>query len=309
MKVYQGLDQFHKLPYAVVTSGTFDGVHVGHRKILERLKEAARQNGGETVVITYWPHPRLILNPKDDSLRLISTIEEKIDLLREAGIDHLVILAFTKQFSQLSSEEFIQQVLIDKIGTRRLVIGYDHRFGKNREGSFDHLQQNAAQYGFEVEEIPRQDIDAVGVSSTKIRNALQEGRIHTANEYLGTYYSLRGKVVHGNKIGREIGYPTANLHIEETYKLIPADGVYACYVRFKHSSRYKAMMSIGLRPTVDNERTIEVNIFDFDEDIYGEELQVELVEMIRGIEKFSSMEALTQKLHEDKERSLQILQS
>jgi riboflavin kinase/FMN adenylyltransferase len=300
MKVYQGLDEFKKLPNAVVTSGTFDGVHIGHQKILQRLREIADNIGGETVLITYWPHPRLAIYPNDENLKLISTIEEKIDLLRKHRVDHLVILAFTKEFSQLTSEEFIRQVLIDKIGTRKLVIGYDHRFGKNREGSFEHLKANAIQYGIEVEEIPRQDIDDVGVSSTHIRQALQAGMITVANESLGSYYSLTGTVTQGNKLGRTMGYPTANIRINDAYKLIPADGVYAVYVYLSDKIRRKGMMNIGVRPTVDNQRSIEVNIFDFDESIYDQLIRVELVKLIRREQKFASLEALKEQLHLDK---------
>jgi riboflavin kinase/FMN adenylyltransferase len=307
MKVYQGLDEFEKLPNAVVTSGTFDGVHIGHQKILQRLREIADSIGGDTVLITYWPHPRLVLYPNDESLKLISTIEEKIDLLRMQGVDHLVILAFTKEFSQLTSEQFIRQVLIDKIGTRKLVIGYDHRFGKNREGGFEHLKANATQYGFEVEEIPRQDIDDIGVSSTRIRQALQAGMITVANENLGFYYSLSGTVTQGNKLGRTMGYPTANIRINDSYKLIPADGVYAVYVYLSDNIRRKGMMNIGVRPTVDNQRNIEVNIFDFNESIYDQPIRVELVELIRREQKFASLDALKEQLHLDKAAAEKLL--
>lgn len=307
MKVYQGLDEFKKLPNAVVTSGTFDGVHIGHQKILQRLREIADSIQGTTVIITYWPHPRLILHPNDQDLKLISTIDERIELLRQHGVDHLIILPFTKEFSQLSSEEFIQQVLIDKIGTCKLVIGYDHRFGKNREGSFEHLKANAHRYGFEVEEIPRQDVDDVGVSSTLIRSALQQGRVATANEYLGYYYTLHGIVTHGNQLGRTIGFPTANITIPESYKLIPADGVYAVYVELSDQRRFKGMMNIGLRPTIDNQKTIEVNIFDFEEDLYGQDVIVMLVDFIRKEQKFETIEALKVQLGLDKLAAQQLL--
>ena len=255
MKVYQGLDHFTKLPFAVVTSGTFDGVHVGHQKILARLREVARLHKGETVVITYWPHPRLIVSTDSAELKLLSTIDEKIELLAKYQVDHLVIIPFTKEFSQLSSEQFITQILVEKIGTKKLVIGYDHRFGKNREGSFEHLKQNASTYGFDVEEIPRQDIDDVGVSSTRIRNALQEGKIHLANEYLGSPYALTGKVVAGDQIGRQLGFPTANIQLDQPYKLIPMEGIYA--VKVAHQGNlYKGMLYIGTRPTIDGNTCI-----------------------------------------------------
>ncbi|QHT70190.1 bifunctional riboflavin kinase/FAD synthetase [Rhodocytophaga rosea] len=309
MKVHQGLDTFVKLPFAVVTSGTFDGVHIGHQKILNRLKETAQQYNGETVVITYWPHPRLIVSTDSADLKLLSTIEEKIDLLAKYGIDHLVIIPFTKEFSQLTSEQFITNILVEKIGTKKLVIGYDHRFGKNREGSFEHLQQNASQYGFEVEEIPRQDIEDVGVSSSRIRTALSTGHVHIANEYLGNMYSLTGKVVHGDKLGRTIGFPTANLQIAESYKLIPMDGIYAARIVCRRNM-YDGMLYIGTRPTLESKiRTIEVNIFNFDENIYGEIITVFFAELIREDEKFSDIAALQEKLYSDRRKAIDILSS
>src|SRR5690606_20226242 len=212
-------------------------------------------------VVTFWPHPRLILYPDDDSLKLLSTFEEKVKHFEELGIDQVVRIPITKDFSQLSSDAFIRKVLVEKIATRYLVIGYDHRFGKNREGSFEYLNENADKYGFQVEEIPRQDIDHVGVSSSKIRHALEEGDIFTANEYLGRPYQLAGKVVQGDQLGRSWGFPTANLMIPDRYKLIPKDGIYACRVQWK-GQRYDGMMYIGVRPTLNGiQRNIEVNIF------------------------------------------------
>ena len=201
MKVHRGDASFEPPRAAVVTSGTFDGVHVGHQKILGRLKELARETGGETVVVTYWPHPRMVLYPDDPAIQLLTTFDEKLALLEALGIDHLVQIPFTKEFSQLSSDAFVRQVLVDKISTRQLVIGYDHHFGRNREGGFDYLKEHAAEYGFTVEEIPRQDVDQVGVSSTKIRNALEAGQVHTAREYLGRPYRLAGAVVRGRPVG------------------------------------------------------------------------------------------------------------
>lgn len=230
MKVYHKIEDFEKLNNAIVTSGTFDGVHLGHQKILKRLTQSAKKYKGESVLLTFWPHPRFILNPDDHSLKLLSTFQEKAELLEQQGVDHLVKILFTKEFSQMSSEDFIQKILIEKIGTKHLIIGYDHRFGRNREGSFDHLKANAKQYGFEIEEIPREDVDHVGISSTKIRHALKNGEVALASRYLGNPYSMEGLVVKGEQIGRSIDFPTANLHIEETYKLIPRDGVYAVKV-------------------------------------------------------------------------------
>src|SRR5687767_11936743 len=259
MKIYHGLDDFNKLDCAVVTSGTFDGVHVGHQKILTRLHEIADRSRGETVVITYWPHPRLVLHPEDESLKLLNTFEEKADLLKHQGIQHLIRIPFTREFSHLTSEQFIQQILVKTIGTRKLVIGYDHHFGKNREGSFEQLKLNAPRYGFEVEEIPRQDIDHVGVSSTKIREALEEGDIETATHFLGKPYSLTGRVVAGDKLGRLMGYPTANIEIDTKYKLIPMDGIYAVTVVHAHAT-YGGMLYVGNRPTINGtKQNIEVN--------------------------------------------------
>lgn len=307
MKIHEGIEGFDRLQKAIVTSGTFDGVHIGHQTILGKLTQLARKTGGETVVITFWPHPRMVLHADSKDLKLLSTFEEKSALLAEAGIDHLVKIAFTKEFSKLSSTEFIQKVLINAIGTTHLVIGYDHRFGKNREGSFDHLVANKQKWGFEVEEISRQDIDNVGVSSSRIRSALGNGQVEIAAEYLGRPYSFTGTVVEGDKIGRSLGYPTANIYIPEFYKLIPADGVYAVYVRW-NGQQYKGMLNIGQRPTVGGrQRTVEVHIFDLEKNLYNTELSVFLIKQIRTELKFDSLNTLKQQLARDKESAMAIL--
>ncbi|WP_017730829.1 bifunctional riboflavin kinase/FAD synthetase [Nafulsella turpanensis] len=307
MKIYEGLESFKRLPKAIVTSGTFDGVHIGHQQILAKLSALAKKEGGETVVITFWPHPRLVLHPDSKDLKLLSTFEEKATLLARFGVDHLIKIAFTPAFSQLSSSEFIQQILIDAIGTTHLVIGYDHRFGKNREGSFDHLVANKEKYGFEVKEISRQDVDNVGVSSTRIRNALAAGQVEIASEYLGRPYSFNGTVVEGDKIGRKIGFPTANVSIAASYKLIPADGVYAVKVEYE-GKQYQGMLNIGQRPTVGgHQRRVEVHIFDLDENLYTKELSVFLIRQIRTELKFDSLDALRAQLHQDKEAAIAIL--
>ncbi|MPR36770.1 bifunctional riboflavin kinase/FAD synthetase [Salmonirosea aquatica] len=307
MNVYHSLESFQKRLYAVVTSGTFDGVHRGHQKILSRLRELSIQLQGESVVLTFWPHPRMIVSNDSQNLQLLSTIEEKVALFSQLGIDHLIITPFTRAFSELSSEEFIQQVLVDRIGTKKFVIGYDHRFGRNREGSFEYLQEKAPSYGFEVEEIPRQDIDALAVSSTRIRNALSRGEVSTANELLGRPYAFSGTVVKGQQLGRTLGYPTANIEVRETYKLIPANGVYAVHVR-KGEQLLSGMLNIGVRPTVDGStRTIEVHLFNFKEDIYGEHLEIQIRHYLRPELKFESIQALVQQLHLDKESALQYL--
>lgn len=294
---------FPLLQNAVVTSGTFDGVHVGHQHILRRLREVAQVSGGPSVVITYWPHPRLVLGPPPThpellALQLLNTLEERIAKLAEFGVDYLLIVPFTKEFASWTSEQYIQQLLIGTVGTRRLVIGYDHRFGKNREGGFDYLSQNAERYGFTVEEIPREDVDAVGVSSTRIRRALLEGDIATANRYLGYHYPLTGLVVHGQKLGRTIGYPTANLETTEPLKLVPAQGIYAVWTITAAGTRHPAMLSIGVRPTIGDNlaQTIEVNLLDFDGDLYDQMLTLEFVAWLRGEEKYDGLHALTAQL-------------
>lgn len=309
MEIHRGLTSFDSGKYAIVTSGTFDGVHVGHQKILNRLKEVSEKHQGETVLITFWPHPRIVLSDGNTDLKLLSTINEKAHLLARHGVDHLVVLPFTKEFSQLSPDEFIRQVYVQGVGTRRLVIGYDHRFGKNREGGFDYLKNHAASYGFSIEEISRHDIDDVVISSTKIRKALLAGEILIANQYLGHAYSLEGQVVHGDKIGRTIGFPTANLHIPESFKLIPADGIYAVEVTLD-GNVLQGMLYIGNRPTLQGnlQQRIEVNLFDFDRDIYGQELKISFIAKIRGDEKLDSLEALKLKLQEDERKSRAIFE-
>lgn len=307
MKIYYSTDDFNPVKNAVVTSGTFDGVHVGHQKILNRLKEIAANNSGETVVITFWPHPRYVLKPGVTPHLLLNTFEEKAELIKEQGIQHLLRIPFTKEFSQTTSQEFIENILVKKIGTRKLVIGYDHKFGKDREGSFEQLSQNAPNYGFDVEETPRQDVDNIGVSSSRIRKALEEGDIPTATHFLGRPYSLQGRVVKGDKLGRVLGYPTANIDIDSNDKLVPAYGIYAVTVEHE-SEKLKGMLYIGNRPTVDGTKlAIEVNIFDFDRDIYGENLKVNLVATIRKDAKFDDLETLKKQMEADKIATLQVL--
>ena len=299
MNVYKHLSEFKPINNAVVTTGTFDGVHIGHQKIIHRVKEIAHQIAGQSVIITFHPHPRLVLFPEDNHLKILNTLPEKIKLIEASGIDHLIIIPFTKEFSRLSSVDFIQQILVDQIGTKKLVIGYDHHFGKNREGSFEHLKHYGPSYGFEVEEIPKQDINDVGVSSTKIRTALAQHQIAIANQYLGYPYAIEGIVVKGDQIGRSIGFPTANIQIQESHKLIPADGIYAVHMLWQ-SQTYKGMLYIGDRPTVQgSKKVIEVNIFDFDKEIYDEQIQVKLIQYIRADQKFDSLDALKLAIQQD----------
>ncbi|MGF1533529.1 MAG: bifunctional riboflavin kinase/FAD synthetase [Bernardetiaceae bacterium] len=308
MNVYLGLGQVPALPSTIVTSGSFDGVHQGHQTILERL--VSIQQGApdcQTLVITFDPHPRQVLQP-DKPLVLLSTLPEKIERLRLAGINHLLVLPFTKAFARTRSEEFIEDILIRCLRTQHLVIGYDHRFGHNREGSFAYLQAHAERYPFLIEEIPRQTIDAVGVSSTRIREALRQGDPETAQRYLGYPYTLTGRVVKGQQIGRQIGFPTANLAVDDPHKLVPADGIYA--VELTHQqNRYQGMLSIGLRPTIGNDlkRTIEVNIFDFQEDIYGQSLTLHFIAYLRREEKYADLSALKAQLYRDRLAALTAL--
>lgn len=307
MIIYTGLDDIQPLPNAVVTSGTFDGVHRGHQTILSRLTEVARASGGESVLITYWPHPRTVVSNDSQNLKLLTTLDEKIELLDQAGVDYLVVIPFTRSFSELTSEEYIRQILIDKIGTKKLVIGYDHRFGRDREGGFDYIQAHQSEYGFGVEEIPRQDIEAVGVSSSKIRAALNEGNIQTANRFLGRLYSLTGTVVKGRQLGRTIGFPTANLQVDDQSKLIPANGVYAVDVDYAGQT-LGSMLNIGFRPTVaGTNQTIETYIFDFDKDIYGEHITLKFREFLRPEQKFDGLPALVAQLKRDEESARSIL--
>ncbi|WP_353137316.1 bifunctional riboflavin kinase/FAD synthetase [Pseudopedobacter sp.] len=321
MKIYNHIDEFIPLKNAAVTIGTFDGVHIGHQKIISQLKKEAKKIGGETVILTFFPHPRMILHPEDQSLKLITTMPEKAELLKQMGIDHLIITPFTRDFSNLSPEEYIKQVLIDRIGTKKIVIGYDHRFGKDRSGGLPELQAYSEAYGYTVTEIPEQDINEITISSTKIRMALQNGRIKEANEFLGHIFTLNGKVIKGDQIGRTLGYPTANLFIEEDYKLIPCDGIYAVEVMTQPSSKnknqeitnlyasetvsgetvYQGMAYIGHRPTINGmSQNIEVNIFDFNEDIYHSKIKLLFHDFIRHDIKFNSLEELKTQLAADK---------
>tara|TARA_Y100000782_G_scaffold85397_1_gene92599 strand:+ start:4063 stop:4989 length:927 start_codon:yes stop_codon:yes gene_type:complete len=308
VKVYHHIEDFQGANNATVTTGTFDGVHIGHRKILNRLKEVAQSVKGETVLFTFHPHPRLVLQP-DIDLKLLSTPEEKIMLLEQVGIDHLIIHPFTKEFSRLSSIEFVRDYLVNQIGTKKLVIGYDHHFGRNREGSFEHLLEYGPTYGFDVEEIPALDVDHVNVSSTKIRTALSEGDVQTAATYLSYPYRITGTVVEGDKIGRSIGFPTANINVDFSNKLIPSDGVYAVLATIDGIS-YKGMLNIGNRPTVDtsHNKRIEVNLFQFDNEIYGKTVTLSFIAHVRSEKKYESLEALKTQLSKDKEQCINLLQ-
>jgi riboflavin kinase/FMN adenylyltransferase len=300
MHIYHNIDEFIRLKNAVVTIGTFDGVHIGHRKIISGIKELADSSGGETVLLTFFPHPRMILHPEDESLKLISTINEKAELMEQLGIHHLIITPFSRDFSNQSAEGYIRDVLVNKIGTKKIVIGYDHRFGKDRQGGLDDLLHLGPVYGFDVVEIPEQDINEVAVSSTRIRSALLEGNVELANAFLGYPFFITGIVIRGDQIGRQIGYPTANILIDERYKLIPGDGIFAVKVMIGYTV-YRGMAYIGTRPTLNgNTRNIEVNIFDFDQDIYNQRIRMEFHHFVREDIKFESLAELKEQLAKDK---------
>jgi riboflavin kinase/FMN adenylyltransferase len=308
VKLHTNLDHF-KAHKPVVTIGTFDGVHLGHQKVILRLHEFARQHDGETVIFTFHTHPRLVTSPDENNLRLLTTLNEKINLFERYGIDHLIIYTFDKNFSELSYSEFVEKILVEKIGTHCLVVGYDHKFGKNREGGFDYLKNCAKKFKFEIERLDALLVDDDSVSSTKIRNALQNGEIEKANHYLGYMFTLHGTVVEGRKLGRKLGFPTANIEASDKFKIIPGYGVYAVKVEL-NGFDYNGMLNIGTRPTFNNNadnRSIEVNIFDFEGDIYNKEITLRFAGKIRDEQKFESVEMLVNQLAKDKIRAMSIL--
>lgn len=299
MKEHKGAYTFKSEHSTVVTIGTFDGVHAGHQKIIERLVKTAKNSNLESVILTFFPHPRMVLQ-KDSDIKLINTIEERKQILEKSGIDHLIIHPFTYQFSRLTALEFVRDILVDKLKAKKIIIGYDHRFGRNRTADITTLKEFGKQFDFEVEEISEQDIDDVAVSSTKIRKALLAGKVEQANTFLQYPFSLTGKVVKGKGLGKEFGYPTANIKIEEKYKLIPKNGVYVVRSKIDDELVY-GMMSIGTNPTVGGtEKTIETNFFMPDTDLYGKILQIEMLTRIRDEKNFDSVEYLKLALKEDK---------
>ncbi|MBL7936190.1 MAG: bifunctional riboflavin kinase/FAD synthetase [Bacteroidia bacterium] len=301
MSIYHHISELSELTNSIVTIGTFDGVHLGHQKIIKHLVELKNKKGGEIVLFTFDPHPRKILFTEQKDLKLITTTEEKCEILKQFGVDHVLVFPFTKEFSQMQAQDYISEVIAKGLKTKTLVIGYDHRFGSNREGSIDTLKEFAPIYHFDVEEIPAQEINQLNVSSTRIRKAIEEGDIKTANDFLGYPFFITGVVVKGKQLGRTIGYPTANIFIENPDKLIPKIGVYAVNVVI-NAITYKGMLNIGINPTTDTDNAIkiEVNIFEFDKDIYGETIRLEFVKRIRNEEKFANLEELKQALANDK---------
>ena len=308
MKTHSDLSNFNATN-PVVTVGTFDGVHLGHRAVIDRLKEYAKIYGGETIIFTFYPHPRLITSPNETNLHMLTTLEEKKQFFADLGIDHLVVFPFTKEFSGLTYSEFVKQILVDKIKTHCLVVGYDHKFGKNREGDFEYLRQCAEKFNFKIEKLEPLQLNDICINSTQIRQALQEGNIKTANRYLGYNFTLHGRVVEGRRIGREIGFPTANIEVSDVNKLIPKHGVYAVNVKVD-GEKFDGMLSIGSCPTFNqntNNRSIEVNVFDFEGNIYNREIIIFFVDKIRDEQKFNGAGALAEQLKKDKIAALKIL--
>ncbi len=308
MKIYQSLNEFKPSKKTIVTLGTFDGVHLGHTAILDKICTIAKQENLESVLLTFFPHPRLIIS-NDSEIKMINTMAEKAMLLEQKGIQNFIIHPFDKLFSELSPREFVEQVLIKQLNIQKIIIGYDHKFGKNRAADFNDLIAFGKEFGFEVEEISAKQVNEVSVSSTKIRNSLLEGKVSLANEYLGYAYMLSGIVVKGNQLGRTIGFPTANIEIPESYKLIPKYGVYLVTAIVNNKSIF-GMMNIGIKPTLGgNLLSIEVHLLHFSEDIYGQKIQVNVIERLRDEQKFESFEALKLQLEVDKINALQYFEN
>ncbi|MDD2381545.1 MAG: bifunctional riboflavin kinase/FAD synthetase [Mariniphaga sp.] len=308
MEIHNDISSF-KARNPVVTIGTFDGVHLGHQQVISRLKDISRDYDGESVIFTFSPHPRLVVSPEETNLRLLTTLEEKKALFARSGIDHLIIFPFTKAFSQLSYSEFVEDILVKKLHTHCLVVGYDHRFGKNREGGYGYLQQCAERLGFKIEKLEALSVCNDHVSSTRIRDALEEGSIERANQLLGYTFTLHGTVVEGKRVGRKIGFPTANMVASDPNKIIPGYGVYAVEVKF-NGKQLRGMLNIGTRPTFNknaDNRSIEVHIFDFSDDIYNEEITLVFAGKIRDEKKFSGAEALIEQLRKDQLTAIEIL--
>jgi riboflavin kinase/FMN adenylyltransferase len=312
MKIFRNIIEARNIPNAVVTIGTFDGVHLGHQAIFNKMKTLAQGIGGETVVVTFQPHPRQVLNIDSSNLRFLCTPEEKLQKFEEFGIDNVVIINFTKEFSRTPSETFIKDYIIDHIKPAYIVVGYDHHFGKNRMGDFDLLNDLKKKYNFKVERIAAQDVEHIAISSTKIRNALSVGNVKSANRLLGYTYSVTAEVVVGNKIGRTLGFPTANLELPREYMLINRGGVFACLVDY-NGLTYKAMANIGHRPTIgdrgEDQPIIEVNLFDFDGDLYGQQIHVRFIDRIRDEVKFDSLDELKAQLEQDRDNAYKLLEN
>lgn len=303
MKIYHSIQEFSSTAKTIVTLGTFDGVHEGHKSILQKLTNSSKSSGCESVVLTFFPHPRMVLQQNSD-LKLLNTMDEKAELLEKEGVQHLIIHPFDHAFSRLTAEEFVKEILVDSLNICKIIIGHDHRFGRNRTANIDDLIKFGNEYGFEVEKISALEIDEVSVSSTKIRNALLEGNVEKANDYLGYPYFINGTVAEGKKLGRTINFPTANIEVKEDYKLIPANGVYVVSSVIDGKT-IQGMMNIGTRPTVNGTgRTIEVHYHDFDANLYGRDIKVSFHHRLRDEVKFESVDALKQQLEKDRRLSL-----
>ena len=307
MQIHRDINNLPEFKNAVITVGTFDGVHLGHKQIIDHLKTEAINADGESVIITFHPHPRKVVSSVITGVRLINTLAERIELLEKTGIDHLVIVPFTDYFASQSAEEYIRDFLVDKFNPHTIIIGYDHRFGKERAGDYKMMEEKAAVYNYELKEIPEHILNTIKVSSTNIRNAILHSNIEEANNFLGYDFFFEGEVFHGDKIGRTIGYPTANLKSTDEEKIALGDGIYAVYAQVEGKT-YKGMMSIGFRPTVNGKvRVTEVNIFDFAKEIYGQTIRITVKKYLRSEVKFDGLEALKIQLHKDKEDSLACL--
>jgi len=308
LKIFNDLSTYISNKKTFVTIGTFDGVHIGHKKVIKNLVKSAALKNASSVLLTFFPHPRMVLQ-KNANIKLINTIDERIKLLKKTGLEILVIHEFTEDFSKQTALDFTKNVLIKKLNISKLVIGYDHQLGKNRDGNFKQLEAYGKTLGFNVKEIRQQDIDSIVVSSTNIRKAIENGEIEKANNFLGYNYMLTGKVVKGKNLGEKIGFPTANLHIRETYKLLPKTGAYVVKAEIENTTVF-GMMNIGYRPTVSGEnQTIEVHFFDFNKDLYGATIQIDVLSFLRDEQKFNSVEILKNQLKKDREKSLEIIDS
>lgn len=307
MKIYSDLSQYNSANKTFVTIGTFDGVHVGHQKVIKKLIKGAGKKNAKSLLLTFFPHPRMVLQ-KDIDIKLINTIDERLQLLKKIGLEEVVVQPFTKEFSRHTALNFVRDILVNTLNISKLIIGYDHHFGKNREGNFEQLEEYGRIYDFDVNEISQKDIDNIAVSSTKIRLAIEKGDIEKANNYLGYNFILTGEVVTGNNLGEKIGFPTANLNIKETYKLLPKTGAYLVKSELNNKTVF-GMMNIGFRPTVSGKnQTIETHFFNFEGNLYGEKIQIEVLSFLRDEQKFESVEALKEQLGKDKENSFKLIQ-
>jgi riboflavin kinase / FMN adenylyltransferase len=302
VKIYHSIKEFPSDIDTIITIGTFDGVHKGHKEIVGRLNSTAKKEGLESVLLTFYPHPRHVLFPDDQKLKLINTIEEKTEALRKTGLQHFIIQEFDVDFSRIKSVNFIRDLLVNKLNMKRMVVGYDHHFGKNREGTFENLLSLSELYDFKLDKIAPQNIGDITISSTKIRNAIIDGDIEKANSYLSCNFSLSGVVEKGNGIGSSINFPTANIKVENKWKILPKDGVYAVKI-FVENQQYFGMLNIGNRPTIaDDKHVVEVHIFDFNSTIYNLDIQVEFIKRIRSEKKFNSLEELQSQLEIDESK-------